>query len=146
MAHKEDRRWLKEGKASIATDLVSPYPACPGPPSSDPANLHHSCVFLIKLSVFCLPAMFINAGIPQEPLRRCCHCSFPDHHYSSSSTSFSIIVIIGLVNDHWTCIICPWPCICMPPVYWPGASVKKLLQIVGIKHWRRLVSVTPIHI
>ena len=34
-AHKE-RRWLKEGKASIATDLASPYPACPGRPSSDP--------------------------------------------------------------------------------------------------------------
>ena len=96
---QRSRRWLKDGKASISTDLVSPYPACPGPPSSDPANLHHSCVFLIKLSVFCLPAMFINAGTAQEPLRRCCHCSFPDHHYSSSSTSFSIIVIIGLVND-----------------------------------------------
>ena len=33
----------------------------------------------------------------------------------------NIIIII-------TCIICPWPCICMPPVYCPGASVKKLLR------------------
>ena len=33
----------------------------------------------------------------------------------------NIIIII-------TCIICPCPCICMPPVYCPGASVKKLLR------------------